>query len=87
MLAMVVPCFLVSGLRWYRVEIGFALVCVGIKFVLCCCVGSGCAMFCGAVGFFFFFFFYCRLVVVVVVAVVVVGVVDVFLVVEYIILL
>ena len=86
---MVVPCFLVSGLHWYRVEIGFALVCVGIKFVLCCCVGSGCAVFCGAVVFFFFsfFFFYCRLVVVVVVAVVVVGVVDVFLVVEYIILL
>ena len=82
---MVVPCFLVSGLRWYRVEIGFALVCVGIKFVLCCCVGSGCAVFCGAVGFFFFF--YCGLVVVVVVAVVVVGAVDVFFVVEYIILL
>ena len=75
---------------WYRVEIGFAPVCVGIGFVLCCCVGSGCAVFCGAVGFFFFLFsfFYCRLVVVVVVvAVVVVGVVDVFLVVEYIILL
>ena len=49
------PCFVVSGLHWYRVEIGFALVCVGIKFVLCCCVGSGCAVFCGAVGFFFFF--------------------------------
>ena len=40
---------------WYRVEIGFAPVCVGIGFVLCCCVGSGCAVFCGAVGFFFFF--------------------------------
>ena len=39
---------------WYRVEIGFAPVCVGIGFVLCCCVGSGCAVFCGAVGFFFF---------------------------------
>ena len=68
---MVVPCFLVSGLRWYRVEIGFALVCVGIKFVLCRCVGSGCAVFCGAVGFFFFF---CGLVVVVMVVAVVVAV-------------
>ena len=55
MLAMVVPCFLVSGLRWYRVEIGFAPMCVGIGFVLCCCVGGGCVVFCGAVGFFFFF--------------------------------
>ena len=39
---------------WYRVEIGFALVCIGIGFVLCCCVGGGCAVFCGAVVFFFF---------------------------------
>ena len=102
---MVVPCFLVSGLRWYRVEIGFAPVCVGC--VVFCGIGlrSGllrCALvsglFCAVVlavvvpcfvvlWVFFFFFFYCRLVVVVVVAVVVVGVVDVFLVVEYIILL
>ena len=29
---------------WYRVEIGFAPVCVGIEFVLCCCVGGGCAV-------------------------------------------
>ena len=34
-LAVVVPCFVVSGLRWYRVEIGFASVCVG------------CVVFCG----------------------------------------
>ena len=34
-LAVVVPCFVVSGLRWYRVEIGFAPVCVG------------CVVFCG----------------------------------------
>ena len=58
---------------WYQVEIGFAPVCVGIGFVLCCCVGSGCAVFCGAVGFFFSFC--CGLVVVVVVVVVVVAVV------------
>ena len=60
---------------WYRVEIGFAPVCVGIGFVLCCCVGSGCAVFCGAVGFFFFFFSFCCGLVVVVVVVVVVAVV------------
>ena len=42
---------------WYRVEIGFAPVCVGIGFVLCCCVGGGYAVFCGAVGFFLFSFF------------------------------
>ena len=66
-LAVVVPCFVVSGwdrvcsgvrwlcrVLWYWVEIGFALVCIGIGFVLCCCVGGGCAVFCGAVVFFFF---------------------------------
>ena len=31
------------------------VVCCG--FVLWCCVGSGRAVFCGAVSFFFFFFF------------------------------
>ena len=34
-LAVVVPCFVVSGLRWYRVKIGFAPMCVG------------CVVFCG----------------------------------------
>ena len=34
-LAVVVLCFMVSGLRWYQVEIGFAPVCVG------------CVVFCG----------------------------------------
>ena len=75
---------------WYRVEFEFAPICIGIRFVLCCYVGGGYAVFCGAVGFFFFFSC-CGLVVVVVVMavadgrVVVVGVVDVFLVVKYII--
>ena len=49
------------------------VVCCG--FVLWCCVGSGRAVFCGAVGFFFFFFFSCCGLVVVVA----VGAVDVFL--------
>ena len=80
---------------WYWVEIGFALVCVGIGFVLCCCVGGGCAVFCGAVVFFFFFLLWtgggggcgcgygcdCDG------RVVVVGAVNVFLIVKYIILL
>ena len=48
------------------------VVCCG--FVLWCCVGSGRAVFCGAVSFFFFFFSCCGLVVVVAV-----GAVDVFL--------
>ena len=72
-LAVVMPCFVVLGLRWYRVEIGFAPMCVGVGFVLCCCVGGGCAVFCGAVVFLFLFLFLfflccCGLVVVVAVA-------------------
>ena len=36
-LAVVVPCFMVSGLRWHQVEIGFVLVCVG--YVVFCGIG------------------------------------------------
>ena len=36
-LAVVVPCFVVSSLRWYRIEIGFASVCVG--YVVFCGIG------------------------------------------------
>ena len=72
-LAVVVLCFMVSGLRWYQVEIGFAPVCVGCvvfcgiglrSSLLRCALVSG--LFCAVVlavvvpcfGVLWFFFFF-----------------------------
>ena len=39
---------------WWAVSVWIQFVICGRGFVLLCCVGGGCAVFCGAVGFFFF---------------------------------